>query len=389
VKHTRITLIIHALGCGGAERVLSIMANYWAERAWHVTLITLAGPEEKPFFPLNARVSWSPLGLAQNSKGLFSAIKSNIDRVFALRRAIAASSPDVVVSFLDTVNVLTLFSCIGFPVPVIVSERTNPGARSIGFFWNLLRRLTYPRARAVVVQTLVAQQYFTPRVQERCQVIPNPVIKTASRCLRRAPTAKKIVGVGRLVDHKGFDLLLRAFGQIRSSFPDWQLVIWGEGIERPALERLARDFGIERQVSFPGQTTDVYERIREAELFVLSSRLEGFPNALCEAMACGVPAISFDLPAPREIIEHEVSGLLVPAEDCDALAKAMARLMQDESERERFAEQASAIVHRYSLDRIMRDWESLFSRVGAVGPLRKKSSTSAGEDVQSALAVNS
>ncbi len=160
--------------------------------------------------------------------------------------------------------------------------------------------------------------FHQPR--RRQWVIPNPVL-CFERCKRRETGIKWVTAVGRFVPQKGFDLLLQAFWQLANDFPDWKLVVWGEGPERSKLECMAIRLGLGGQVRFPGISERPGGWINDADLFVMSSRYEGWGNVLAEALAAGVPAISFDCRwGPREIIEQNISGLLVSAEDVQALA---------------------------------------------------------------------
>jgi glycosyltransferase involved in cell wall biosynthesis len=261
-------------------------------------------------------------------------------------------------------NVLTLLATSGLNLPVVVSERNDPKLCSIGAEWNCLRKWAYRRAHRVVVQTESAKTYFSAAVQRRTVVIPNPVIVPPERPKKNHREGQKlIVGLGRLVPQKGFELLLAAFAQIASRHPDWSLAVWGEGGQRGQLEELRDRLGLRERVGLPGRTREPHEKLQQADLFVLSSRSEGFPNALGEAMACGLPVISFDCPSgPRDLIRDQVDGLLVPQGDVAALASAMERLMSNVDERNRLAARAVEVSERFGLEKVMALWETILQK---------------------------
>ena len=172
--------------------------------------------------------------------------------------------------------------------------------------------------------------------------------------------------MGRLTYQKGFDVLLRAFATIAKKHPGWQLLILGEGEMRPELERLRDDLELTNRALMPGLYNPPFPLLKQSQLFVLSSRYEGFGNALIEAMGCGVAVISTDCPSgPAEIIRDGENGLLVPTEDVEALATAMDRLMTDEAERNRLAARAIEVKERFSLERTLDSWESLLESIAA------------------------
>jgi glycosyltransferase involved in cell wall biosynthesis len=371
----RLALVISNLSSGGAQRVLCIMANAWATQGWQITLLTLDDGVEPPFYDLHPAVRYRPLGLSGTSSTPMQGIFNNLQRLWILRQAITQSTPHVVISFMDKPNVLTILATLGLYLPVVVSERIDPAYHPIGTVWDRLRSWVYPRCTRLVVQSPSALSYFSAKVQRRARVIPNPVIlphgreRTPARACRAQ--AKTVIAMGRLREQKGFDLLLSAFARVAPKRHEWSLVIWGEGALRAHLERLRDEQGLQERVSFPGLTRQSFETMQQADLFVLSSRYEGFPNALCEAMACGLPVISFDCPSgPREIVTDGVNGVLVPPEDVDALAAAMERLMASEEERERLAAQARGVTERFALPRVMGMWEELVAEVTgvSVGP---------------------
>lgn len=363
----RLTLVIASLRCGGAERVLSTMANYWAERGEEVTLLTLDSGVP-PFYPLRPAVRHRPLDLAPEYRNLVVGLFRNLRRIRVFRRVIRESRPDAVISFMDRVNVLVLLATRGLGLPVLISERTDPTLHEIGRLWAALRRLTYPWAEALVCQSAAALAHFRRIVGSKGQVIANPVgapAATRNYTTGREGTGKKrlIVAMGRLGAEKGFDLLLDAFCAACVGRPDWSLTIIGEGPLRNELEQQIKRLGLGGRVQFPGQVSDPFRVLAHADLFVVSSRFEGFPNALCEAMAYGLPVVSFDCPSgPAEIISHGVNGILVPAGNAEALADAVRRLMNDPVECERLARRAPEILDRFGVDKIMPRWDELIAQ---------------------------
>jgi glycosyltransferase involved in cell wall biosynthesis len=169
--------------------------------------------------------------------------------------------------------------------------------------------------------------------------------------------------MGRLNPQKGFDLLLQAFARCAEKHADWSLMILGEGDERPRLEAMASDLGIKDRVTMPGLVKDPLRILRGTDLFVLSSRYEGFPMALVEAMACKLPVISTDCPSgPRDIVRDGVNAILVPPNDVNALAGAMDRLMANQAERQRLGANAVQVIERFSVEKVMNIWDNLLSR---------------------------
>jgi glycosyltransferase involved in cell wall biosynthesis len=342
------------------------MANYWAAKGWPVRLLTLAHGTNPRLHNLNPSVAWEDVDFPR-VRARAAPMFRNLACVRHLRRAIVRSEPDVVISFLTSANVPALMATRGLAVPVIVSERIDPAHEPISKGWKYLRRSFYPRAAAVVVQTHAALAYFSPRVQRHARVIPNavwPPADDAPRADARRNGTRVVVGLGRLAEQKRFDLLVRAFAAIASRHPAWNLEIWGEGAERSHLEQLVQELHLTHRITLPGRTDHACRTLRRADLFVLSSSYEGFPNALCEALACGVASISVDCPSgPGEVIRDGVDGLLVPRDDFDALVAAMDRLMNSEAERQRLAARAPEVVTRFGVDRIMGLWETLIDDV--------------------------
>jgi len=352
--------------------VCATLSNYWADHGWDVTLATFDDGSEPPFFPLSPRVRHLTLGLQRRSTGLTHSILNNVRRVPRLRQVVAAERPERILSFVDGTNVLALIAAGGTGIPVVVGERVDPAHHAIPIGWRILRRVFYRRAFAIAVQTRPVAAFFPAAWKSRIAVIPNPVPEPTRVSLAApggASGRRTILGMGRLERQKGFDLLIRAFAAIAPARPEWDLTILGEGTERDALEALINDLGLSGRVTLPGREPHAASALQRSDLFVLSSRYEGFPNALCEAMACGLPVIAFDCPSgPAEIVRDGVDGLLVPAEDVDALVRAMSELTGDGERRKALGARATAVATRFSVERIASLWERVLrDGAGAAG----------------------
>ncbi|WP_138498122.1 glycosyltransferase family 4 protein [Nostoc sp. PA-18-2419] len=361
----KLTLIIHSLTYGGAERIMSIMANYWAAKGWQITLLTFDN-NKVPDFDLDSHVNYIPLGIAEKSPTAIIGIWNNIKRIKILRDAIINSKPDAVISFMSKTNTITLLATRWLNIPIVVSERSNPIKSSLGWNWQQLRQWTYPFADKIVFQTQRAKDYFPSELQNHSCIIPNmvvlPPIKKHSS--EKFLTERSLIAMGRFVPEKGFDLLLQAFAKLKDNYPEWTLTILGDGKLRPELETLRNQLRLSDRVHFPGMVNNTYTFLQQAEFFIMSSRFEGFPNALCEAMACGLPVISTDCPSgPREIIRDGTDGILVPNEDVSALATAIERLMSNEQERKSLAARAPEVTERFSVKKIMGMWEEVLAQV--------------------------
>ena len=362
----RLTLVIYSLGCGGAERVVTLLANAWRRAGHTVKVICLTDGTEPPFYPLDADVSVEWLDVARTSRHILEAVADNVGRIRALRAAFRRTRPDLVVSFLNSVNILVLLANVGRAVPVIVSERSYPGLDPLPVAWKWLRMRLYTRADAIVVQTRRTAEWFPPRMRSRIVVIPNAARLPSPAQPRQAAGAGRgtVLGVGRLEHEKGFDLLVRAFAEATRHHVGWELVIAGEGSERQALTALAASCGVGDRVHLPGAQADIRRLYAAADVFVLPSRFEGFPNALLESMAAGLPSVAADCPTgPREIIRDGHDGLLVETEDVDALAEALSRLIGDADLRTRLGTAGVKVTERYDPDRIHQRWDALVEEV--------------------------
>ena len=352
---------------GGAERVLANVMNDLAARGMAVRLATFEHAVREPFYPLDQRIE--QLRLGHGSHGILGHVAALPASVAALRRTIRDGVPEVILSFLDVMNVPVLLAAWDGCVPVVVSERVDPAQMRFARARSWVRDRLYCRASAVVVQTTRVRERFPGRLQPRIAVIPNAVFPARELARPHVPGPDgrwRLLGVGRLDPQKGFDLLLEAFARVAGDFPCWDLVVHGDvrTPEHGRLTRLATRLGVSGRVTFAGLSERIQEQLARGHLMALPSRFEGFPNALAEAVAHGLPAVAFrGVSGIAELVEHRRNGLLVergPGE-VDAVARALAELMADRDLRATLGAAGPAIAARFAPERVHEQWAQLLA----------------------------
>jgi GalNAc-alpha-(1->4)-GalNAc-alpha-(1->3)-diNAcBac-PP-undecaprenol alpha-1,4-N-acetyl-D-galactosaminyltransferase len=376
----KVTIVVSTLTAGGAERAAVNMANHWASvPGWRPTILTTSQRGRPVAYDLDPRVIHRDIGWSrlpnddemdeQSVRAITDAIDAgnpvndvllaSIILLTLIRRAVIMTRPDAVISLIDVMNVRVLAATEGLPIRRFVSERCDPWHTSIGVFEPLRQRI-YRRADGVIAQTAEAASYFA-QFGAKCHAIPNIVVAPPPG--EPLPRAKRtVIALARLVAFKRLNLLIRAFAHIADRYPHWQLDIWGEGPQRAFLESVIEKVDGDGRIRLRGHARDVYAVLRGADLFAMTSTTEGFPNALCEAMACGVPAVVIDSGAGvRGIVRHGIDGMLVDAGSPEEFAGALERLMSDDAERSRLAASAPEIVERFSAEKVMRRWEEVLA----------------------------
>jgi glycosyltransferase involved in cell wall biosynthesis len=353
-------VVIAGLGAGGAERVLSIITDRWIKNGREVWIISFDFPSDQVFHKFSPDIHFLRLGISKHS-GRLSVISAVMRRIILLRSALKDIDPELVVSFLTKINVITLLSVLWTRYRVVISERNNPIAQGAHPAWNVILRKLSWRADAIVMQTRASLACLDRSARIRARVIPNPILLAETR-----PHTGSLVlaAVGRLTYQKGFDLLLDAFAMIAPLHREWKLFIWGDGEDAETLASKINAMGIDHQVKLCGTSRNPEEWVESASAFVLSSRYEGFGNVLAEAMVGGLPVVAYDCDfGPGEIIQNDINGLLVPAQDVSELASALHRIMGDSVLRSRLGSAARAVGQRYDPDAIVNQWEEVITRV--------------------------
>ncbi len=363
----RIALVIHALYGGGAERVMSQLANRWSSQGHDVALITLAATSTDQYVTDSA-VQRIGLDVMRTSRNKLAACMANRQRMKRLRATIQQWRPDRILSFCDRMNVLCLQACHGLSIPIWISERSDPRKQKIGWIWEWARRWNYPYCSGCVVQTASVQQYLARILpSDKLRVIPNAVTlpestaePTRSLHIEESTGKQILLSVGRLAHEKGFDVLLRAWGRAHSDLLNWILVLMGDGPERNRLEALARSLNVIDSVRFLGWWDSPWPAYARADLYVMPSRYEGFPMALLEAMSCGKPCIATRCSAAVDSLADSQRALLcVNIDDEIELAQNIISLAHAPDQRTRLSIAARQIAQAYSWDRIGPLWDQI------------------------------
>jgi GalNAc-alpha-(1->4)-GalNAc-alpha-(1->3)-diNAcBac-PP-undecaprenol alpha-1,4-N-acetyl-D-galactosaminyltransferase len=362
----RIAFVIPSLGAGGAERVATLLANEWSANGHAITLVTFNTLGTEPFFALDPGVFLRTLSASATSRGLSAKLGTNVARVSRLRSVLRDLRPDVVVAFMTEANVIALSASRGLEVPVVISERNQPERPGLGRAHKLARRLTYPLASAIVLQTDAIASWARARFRTPIHVIPNPVCLGPGNTRRKDGDVQWLISLGRLAHQKGFDILIKSFAAVASKHPKWRLVIYGEGPDRPLLERLRAESGSSDHILLPGLTRDPAEALSRASLFVLPSRFEGYPNALLEALAQGLPVLATACPGGTvEILANGVHGMLVRSDDVTAMTTALDTMLSAPDLRDAYAWMGRRAVTGLEVAIVGKRWLDLFAELNS------------------------
>ena len=364
---------------GGVERVLTLKANYFAEHfGYDITIILTEGKDKPLFYPLSDRIKIVNLDVNFEELWTCSFVKKvfvylSKQRIFKKRLTaeLMRIRPDITVSLLrreiNFINDIKDGSKKIGELHVNRANYRNFEDCDANFIKNLFAKFWM---RSLVSHLKQLDKFIVLTEEDKAswtelsnvEVIPDPLAFDVAEV---SPLkAKRVIAVGRYVYQKGFDLLLQAWAKIEKQFPDWELAIYGMG-DRSPYDNLAKQLGVDmNRCHLNGSTQNIRKEYLESSLFVFSSRFEGFGMVLIEAMACGLPVVSFDCPCgPKDIVSHDEDGLLVPSGDIEKLANAMSQLMDSYELRHQMAKNAIGNVRRFQIDEIADRWQLLFEDV--------------------------
>lgn len=364
----KVLLLTSSMNSGGAERVASTLANAWVARGDEVTLMPTFSGKDNCFYALSpmVRFVWLSDLVKSQSKSLFN----QMNRLYVLRQFFIDEKPDVIVSFLSNVNVAAVLASLGLKTPLVVCERIDPFVMPTSWALKLACRILYQYADMLMVQTdAVMQKYLNSGMKlPKICVIHNPIPEKILNVKKNTVSGEynDLLAVGRLADQKQFDKLITVFATLAPRHLNWRLKIVGEGPLKDSLQQQINALGLSERIQLTGLVADISQELIKADIFVMTSSVEGFPNALLEAMGVGLPCIIFDCPCgPRELSNDGEAAILVPLNDMKEMALGLERLMRDKALRLELGLKArETVIERFSLEAILRQWDSLFEAVG-------------------------
>lgn len=344
----KIAFHLNCLEQGGAERVVTNLANRFAEEGYQVIVTTEWYGENE--FALSDKVRRVHVGLREND-GKKPRFVQILLRVKYLRDFLKTEKPDILIPFARKALYRGLMAAYFIKIPVLISIRTDPAGHYEELSDKLQIPLLFPRVDGCVFQTEGAREFFAPRLQDNSRIILNPIHEKYIGVPKPAQRTKTVVQSGRLVDFKNQPMLIRAFAKVHEKHPEYDLKIYGgdsfDGTKE-ILEDLIGELKAGDYIHLMGASDSLEKELADASLFAFTSDWEGLPNALMEAMALGLPIVATDCPCggPRTIMTDEVDGLLIPIKDEQALTDGINRLIEDPELAERLGDEARKIADK-------------------------------------------
>tara|TARA_Y100000768_G_C23935155_1_gene662180 strand:+ start:282 stop:1355 length:1074 start_codon:yes stop_codon:yes gene_type:complete len=352
----KICLIIPSLRYGGSERVMSILANEWViKKDVEVYLVLLT--KQKIFYDLHKDVKLIEPTITYK-KNWFSKFLYRLKTIIYVRSKCNEIKPDSILSFNERYNNIVLLSLLGTPYRKYVSDRNSP-FNSLGFIHNTLRKILYKKASGIIAQTNTAKEVlFKSTANKNIKVIPNPLRSFNSKILEKKNI---IINVGRLVEQKNQLELIEIFSMC--NYKNWALQIYGNGHLKEDIKNKIIELNLHKHVELKEFTQNIDAKFGQAKIFALSSLYEGFPNALIDAMAHGLASISYDChTGPKDIIEDNVNGLLVPLSNKKEYVEKLNSLMEDEQQRIFLSTEAKKVKEIYSLNMISEKYYNFVTK---------------------------
>ena len=346
---SKIIFFCASLQAGGAERVLSVLSAPLAEHYDEVQY--LMWYNAPVFYDVDSRVKIISIEKEATNKGAMS-------KMMWLRSYILNEAPNIVISFSAPFNMIMLISLFLTKQKIIVAERVDPRSFRWGKHLEVLRNVLYWRANGILAQTEYSKNYFTGKLRSKTSIIYNPIMmpKTMVGAAIKSPKQNVIVSAARLEKQKRFDLLIETFAEFKKTHPDYMLYIYGKGSQKERLLDIVKKYNIEKCVKFPGVVNDLWDRIKSARMFVMTSLFEGMSNSLIEAMCLGLPCISTKVSGAVDLIKSGENGILIEIDDKTELLAAMNKMANNPKEAEEIAKRATLLYEELNVSKIAEQW---------------------------------
>lgn len=354
----KIVFHLNCLEQGGAERVVTNLANRFVREDYQVIIATEWYGENE--FQIDERIRRVHVGLKTGDEKKHRLVQFLL-RVKYLRDFLKKEKPDILIPFARKALYRGLMAAYFMKIPVLISVRTDPAGHYEERSDKIQIPLLFPRVDGCVFQTEGARDFFAPRLQDNSRIILNPIHEKYIGVPMPERRTKTVVQSGRLVDFKNQPMLIRAFVKVHEKHPDYDLKIYGgdsfDGTKE-ILEGLIEEFQAQEYIHLMGASDTLEKDLADAALFAFTSDWEGLPNALMEAMALGLPIVATDCPCggPRTIMTNEVNGLLIPIKDEQALVDGMNRLIEDPELAKRLGAEARKIADKANGDAVYEQW---------------------------------
>ncbi len=361
----KIAFHLNCLEQGGAERVVSNLANRFSKAGYEVIVATEWQGENE--FQISSKVRRVHVGLRDEDKKK-NRLTQFFLRIYYLKKFLKEEKPDILIPFARKALYRGLTAAYFMKIPVLISIRTDPVGHYDRPFDKVQIPFLFPRADGCVFQTEGAREFFAPRLQDNSRIILNPLNPKYIGVPQPAQRSKTVVQSGRLVDFKNQAMLIRAFHEVHKKHPDYDLKIYGRDTgdgTKELLETVIAELNAQDYVHLMGASDSLEKDLTDAAVFAFSSDWEGLPNALMEAMALGLPIVATDCPCggPRTIMTNEVDGLLIPIKNQKAMEDGINRLIEDEQLAKRLGQEARKIAGRANDEAIFRQWETYIDEV--------------------------
>ena len=343
--------ILFSLGTmtsGGAERVVSILANKLVENGHNVEILL--------YYDAPIWYELHPNVVIQNDED-FIGNANPLKHILFRHKYFKQSKADLIVSFIAPINMINIVASVGTGKKIIVADRNDPRYTPFNPAVRYLRNFLYRFSDGVVLQSTQNKAYFSSAIQKKSRIIMNPVdLEKQIGAALKAPKRNEIVSVARVIEQKNPDVLIKAFYEFQKLHPEYSLTMYGNGNKIESMKDMAKELGIGEKVNIPGAVQDVFEKIKYAKMFVLASKFEGMPNALIEAMCLGIPVISTKVSGAVDLIHNGENGLLVDCNDVSQLYSAMLQYAENEDEATAYAKEAIKTADLLSVNKITAEW---------------------------------